>query len=158
MKPEQSTHGTLRSGKFYSFDAKASRTPNVTGKLNEIDMFQHEHSTLTLDPTSMPSRKGKSCGMLAMALKLVQNHGPRRLLSGAGATFTGYFLHGAFKYGSLVEWSEDETNNIRHYCILTVYGKRGCEYCSHVFAENQTSFVEGSMLLWFIGFVLCIYS
>lgn len=49
-------------------------------------------------------RKGKSCGMLAMALKLVHNHGPRRLLSGAGATFTGYFLHGAFKYGLFEIW------------------------------------------------------
>ena len=41
--------------------------------------------------------------MLAMAYHLVQSHGPRRLLSGAGATFTGYFLHGAFKYGRLTQ-------------------------------------------------------
>ena len=53
--------------------------------------------------TSAAVRKGKSPGTLAMALKLVKNHGPRRLLSGAGATFTGYFLHGAFKYGALGE-------------------------------------------------------
>lgn len=69
-----------------------------------------------------------------MALKLVHNHGPRRLLSGAGATFTGYFLHGAFKYGSLVEWSEDETN-------------------------DPTSFVEGYILYAFVYRLrLCIYS
>lgn len=51
-------------------------------------------------------RKGikGSRGMLAMAYKLVQSHGPRRLLSGAGATFTGYFLHGAFKYGLFEIW------------------------------------------------------
>ena len=52
-------------------------------------------------------RKGRSPGMLAMACQLVQSHGPRRLLSGAGATFTGYFLHGAFKYGSLTEKLDD---------------------------------------------------
>ena len=51
----------------------------------------------------LPPRKGRSPGMLAMAYQLVQSHGPRRLLSGAGATFTGYFLHGAFKYGSLTK-------------------------------------------------------
>lgn len=49
-------------------------------------------------------RNGRSPGMLAMACQLVQSHGPRRLLSGAGATFTGYFLHGAFKYGLFEMW------------------------------------------------------
>eukprot|EP00435_Cladocopium_sp_Y103_P034625 s353_g9.t1 len=48
--------------------------------------------------------RGRSPGMLAMAYQLVQSHGPRRLLSGAGATFTGYFLHGAFKYGLFEMW------------------------------------------------------
>ena len=49
-------------------------------------------------------RYGKSPGMFAMGMKLIQSHGPRRLLSGAGATFTGYFFHGAFKYGLFEVW------------------------------------------------------
>ena len=39
-----------------------------------------------------------------MAMKLVKSHGPQKLLSGVGATFTGYFLHGAFKYGLFEMW------------------------------------------------------
>lgn len=50
--------------------------------------------------------------MLATALELVKNHGPKKLLSGAGATFTGYFLHGAFKYGLFEAGGLDEKSII----------------------------------------------
>jgi len=49
-------------------------------------------------------REGRCPGMLNMAMKLVKSHGPQKLLSGVGATFTGYFLHGAFKYGLFEIW------------------------------------------------------
>lgn len=43
-------------------------------------------------------------GMLAMGWKLVQAEGPAALLRGADATFSGYFMHGALKYGFFELW------------------------------------------------------
>ena len=67
-------------------------------------------------------RKGRSPGMLAMAYQLVQSHGPRRLLSGAGATFTGYFLHGAFKYGSLTKNGTNREEQLENHPGMTGNG------------------------------------
>ena len=52
-----------------------------------ISMFSHGFPMVFLLFLWFPRpRKGRSPGMLAMACQLVQSHGPRRLLSGAGAT------------------------------------------------------------------------
>ena len=57
QKPEIVHTWKPKKWEFDSFDAKASRTPKHSqaniGKLNEIDMFHHEHSNLTFDPTNM---------------------------------------------------------------------------------------------------------
>ena len=57
IKPEIVHTWKPKKWEFDSFDAKASRTPKHSqaniGKLNEIDMFHHEHSNLTFDPTNM---------------------------------------------------------------------------------------------------------
>ena len=68
-------------------------------------------------------REGRCPGMLQMAMQLVKKYGPQKLLSGVGATFTGYFLHGAFKYGLFEVWKAIFrihliNSMVGHICLL----------------------------------------
>ena len=70
-------------------------------------------------------REGQCPGTFEMAMKLVKSHGPQKLLSGVGATFTGYFLHGAFKYGLFEMWKSifrihQVVSISGHICLLCV--------------------------------------
>jgi len=49
---------------------------------------------------------GERLGMLQMGWRIIRKDGPSKLLSGAGATFCGYFFHGAFKYGLFELWKQ----------------------------------------------------